>query len=212
MGGMPPEPRLRADAQKNRELLVRAAIEVFTVDGFDAPLEDVARAAGVGIGTLYRRFPDRTALIVGVVRESLTTLVAEVGAAIREQPDSWSVLTHALPRPGEFSVSMRSILSLPQSVRVAVGRDPNIVGLRRQLSDQIEGVVTRAQAEGSLRPDIGSGDVLRLFGLLTLAKRRTPEEVAAADRIGLIVLDGLRSGATSELPGTAASAEEIVRR
>ena len=76
---------LRADARRNRDQIVAAAKQWFAVQGPDVPMEEIARAAGVGVGTLYRRFPDREALIRAVVRESLTISVAEARAALEER-------------------------------------------------------------------------------------------------------------------------------
>src|SRR3954466_13334717 len=77
---------MRADARRNRGLLVAAAKEVFIEDGVDAPLEEVARRAGVGIATLYRRFPDRQALMRGVALEVLEQVAAEARPRLAGEP------------------------------------------------------------------------------------------------------------------------------
>nr|WP_238440965.1 helix-turn-helix domain-containing protein [Frankia sp. AgW1.1] len=75
-----PETRLRADARRNRDRIIATAKLAFADDGPDVPMEEIARLAGVGVGTLYRRFPDRDALVVAVVRDSLATALAPAPA------------------------------------------------------------------------------------------------------------------------------------
>ena len=91
----PPVVTLRADARRNRDQLVDAAGALFAERGPDVPMEEIARRAGVGVGTLYRRFPDRDALVRAVAYESLQRVVANARSAAGE-PD---VRRAALPRP-----------------------------------------------------------------------------------------------------------------
>ena len=82
---------LRKDAERNRQRILEAAAEVFTERGFEATLDDVAREAGVGVGTVYRRFPDKAALADALFKERIDTLVAMAEHA-QDQPDAWAAL------------------------------------------------------------------------------------------------------------------------
>src|SRR5690606_13382420 len=90
------EHRLRADARRNRDQIVAAASRLFARGGADAPMEEIARAASVGVGTLYRRFPDREALIVAVAGKSTRDLHAQLEAARAEEPTAWAALERFL--------------------------------------------------------------------------------------------------------------------
>src|SRR5918912_2569051 len=89
---------LRADARRNRDQLLAAARDTFVEHGLDAPLDDIARRAGVGIATLYRRFPDRSALQRAVAVDVLRRIGQEAAAALDEEPDAFSALSRYMHR------------------------------------------------------------------------------------------------------------------
>src|SRR5215212_5985019 len=97
-------PRLRADARRNRDQLLQAARDVFVEHGPGAPLEEVARRAGVGIGTLYRRFPDRQALQRAVALDTLGRVTQEAHQALAEEPDSFRALARYMHRAVDLRV------------------------------------------------------------------------------------------------------------
>src|SRR5499426_2539721 len=105
--GDPPRP-LRRDAERNRQRILRAASEVFTTRGVEATLDDVAHHAGVGVGTVYRRFPDKEALIEALFEERLDTMVglAEEGSA---NPDPWAGLVFFLEQAGGLLAGDRGL-------------------------------------------------------------------------------------------------------
>ena len=174
----------RADARRNYEKLVAAAREAFAEDGTSATLEDIARRAGVGIGTLYRHFPTRQHLLEAVY-------VDEVEAISRSAEDladlpPWEALasgctsSSATPRRSArspTSCSPRSTAT-PRSSRPA---EPHYRGRRPLLE--------RAQAAGVVRPDANFKDVVRLVGGIAAIPGDEPDEV---ERLLDIVLDGLR--------------------
>src|SRR5712692_7571617 len=96
---------LRADAARNREHVLAAAREVFVEQGADAPLDDIARRAGVGIATLYRRFPDREALVRAVALDVLTRAGGEARAAEAEEPDPFRALGRYMHRALDLRIS-----------------------------------------------------------------------------------------------------------
>ena len=89
---------LRADARRNREQIICAARELFLEQGIHASLEEIARRAGVGIATLYRRFPDRYTLVQQVALENMALVGAELDRATAEHPDAWGALAQLIRR------------------------------------------------------------------------------------------------------------------
>jgi AcrR family transcriptional regulator len=201
---------LRADARRNRDQIVAAAKQWFAVQGPDVPMEEIARAAGVGVGTLYRRFPDREALIRAVVRESLTISVAEARAALAEEPTAWQALVRVLRQSRELRLIVR-LTTAAQPAKTIVKDDEESSELRRAMIEVLDSVVHAAQAEGTLRTDIDTGDVSMLFMLLVRPVPLPDEEAAelARERCTALVLDGLRAHTGTPLPGRALTAADV---
>jgi AcrR family transcriptional regulator len=190
---------MRADARRNRDQIVAAATTVFADQGPDVPMEELARLAGVGVGTLYRRFVDREALVLAVVRDSLGTVLAATRAAAAEEQRAWDGLVRSM----SFSRELKLTMQLSRLFSAAtVAADPEVDRIRRELTEVVDGLVRAAQAEGTLRPDVGTGDVIHLFSLLLRGSHAAPGEIDehAFGRACAIALDGLRTAATP-LPG-----------
>ncbi|GAA1231625.1 TetR/AcrR family transcriptional regulator [Pseudonocardia alaniniphila] len=201
---------LRADARRNRDQIVAAAKQWFAVQGPDVPMEEIARAAGVGVGTLYRRFPDREALIRAVVRESLTISVAEARAALAEEPTAWQALVRVLRQSRELRLIVR-LTTAAQPAKTIVKDDEESSELRRAMIEVLDNVVHAAQAEGALRTDVDTGDVSMLFTLLVRPVPLQDEETAelARERCTALVLDGLRAHTGTPLPGRPLTAADV---
>ncbi|WP_182877072.1 TetR/AcrR family transcriptional regulator [Microbispora sp. H10670] len=200
---------LRADARRNRDLIVAAARELFLEQNVDVPLEEVARRAGVGVGTLYRRFPDRDALLRAVGEESLRRLADLVETAGREEPDAW----HALRRFLRGAVALRlGVLAAKLDPllhqRLRVGAD--LREIRQGVAAAVLRLTERAQADGALRPDIGPGDIALLMTLHVYTPPAVLGEEAMA-RMVEIMLDGLRADRRSPLPGAPLDADALRR-
>jgi AcrR family transcriptional regulator len=207
-------PRLRADARRNRDRLIATATQAFADDGPDVPMEEIARLAGVGVGTLYRHFPDRDALVVAVVRDSLATSLARASAAAEESAAdglAWEALVRSLSPSHELRLTMRLTSLFSPSMAAAVRADPAVARIRREYAETLDGLVRAAQAEGSLRPDVGSGDVAHLLALAAYGLCRAPDTTAeiAFDRARAIILDGLRARPTTPLPGHALTTTDL---
>ncbi|KAA9380482.1 TetR/AcrR family transcriptional regulator [Microbispora cellulosiformans] len=203
------EKGLRADARRNRDLIVTAARELFLEQNVDVPLEEVARRAGVGVGTLYRRFPDRDALLRAVGEESLRRLADLVETAGREEPDAWHALCRFLRgavalRLGVLAAKLDPLLHQ----RLRVGAD--LREIRQGVVAAVLRLTERAQADGALRPDIGPGDIALLMTLHVYTPPAVPGEEALA-RMVEIMLDGLRADRGSPLPGAALDADALRR-
>lgn len=204
------EPVLRADAQRNRDQVVAAATSLFLEVGPDVALETVAREAGVGIGTLYRRFPDREALLRAVLQDALEGLLTDMRSARDGEPTAWAALVGALG----WSHRLRVVLTLtgsltgpttgPTTTAGSADRahDTGLVHVRDELVDLVDELVGAAQREGSLRSDVATGDVILLMAAVSRGlPRRTASAANAYTRAHALVLDALRAPAATRLPG-----------
>lgn len=196
------EPVLRADARRNRDQIVVAATSLFVDVGPDVALETVAREAGVGIATLYRRFPDREALLHAVLGDALEGLLADMRSARDHEPAAWDALVGALG----WSHRLRVVLALTGAVTaqesVVLQHDARLGGLRDELVRLVDDLVTAAQHEGSLREDVGTGDVVLLMAAVSRGLPRGTDSAANAyARAHALVLDALRAPAATQLPG-----------
>jgi AcrR family transcriptional regulator len=205
--------QMRADARRNRERLLAAARDVFVEQGVDAPLEDVARRAGVGIATLYRRFPDRQALMRQVALDVLGRVTHEARAAMAQEPDAFRALARYLHR----ALDLRIAAVMPVlSGQIAIDHDEELLRARDELAPLFEAIVTAAQRGGLLRTDVGLGDiglmVIRLARPLPGRFPRSLDDTLAHRHLDLL-LDGLRASdrpnADAPLPGPALTLEDV---
>jgi len=199
--------RPRADALRNRERIVAAAREMFVEFGPDVPLDEVARRAGVGNATLYRNFPDRAALIhevVLAVTSRTTDRAEEAGAAGADPFVALSRFVHA-------AADERIGALCPMLSGGFDNAHPELLSERRRLEEAVEGLVERAMSAGRLRADIAVGDVLVALSQLTrpLPGTACPDMDRFTHRHLQLFLDGLESPARSELPGSAATLEDL---
>jgi AcrR family transcriptional regulator len=206
------QPRLRADARRNRDRIVAAAKTWFSTHGPDAPTEEIARSAGVATGTLYRHFADREALIRAVAVDNLDHALAEASAAVAEEPSAWEALVRILRQSQELRLSFRLLMAYPH-VHEVLKKERDAARARQHMIDLLDRVVRRAQAEGTLRPDVGTGDVAVMFALLAhpLSIEWTEAAQLASERCMALLLESLRAGGSHDtLPGQAIWAEQIV--
>jgi len=201
---------LRADTRRNREQIILAARGVFAERGFDVPMDEIARAAKVGVGTLYRRFPDREALVRAVATDSFTRVLDEARTAAAEEPSAWQALVRFLTRSAELQFSLQMMPLTAGAIAVLAG-DPGIIGLRRDLPDQLDRLVRAAQHEGRLRADVGTGDVVQLSALILRPLPARDPEIPrmSASRCTAILIDGLLARPGSALPGRALHRQDI---
>lgn len=200
---------LRADARRNRDQIIAAAKVVFAAEGPDVPMEEIARRAAVGIGTLYRRFPDREALIRAVARDNFGQMLTQARDAVAEEPTAWDALVRLLRQSRELELSAQ--LAMHSSLAWAVIRDdPTTQQFRDAMFDTLDEVVHAAQVEGSLRTDVDTGDVTVLFSLL-LRRVRTAGKAThqGSERALGIMLDGLRAHSATALPGRPLSRADL---
>ncbi|WP_033295941.1 TetR/AcrR family transcriptional regulator [Amycolatopsis jejuensis] len=197
-----PEAPLRADAQRNRDQIIAAARAIFTEHGPEVPMEEIARAAGVGVGTLYRRFPDREALIRAVAMDNFARVLEKAKDFTEEEPTAWRALVRLLYHGLDLQLSMQ-LAMLSQRAHEILKDDPGVTELREKLLTEVESLVVRAQAEGSLRPDVGAGDIAVLFARMIrqLPAHRVKSPQVATARSVAIMIDGLQAKPGTPLPG-----------
>ena len=197
---------LRADAARNREAIVEAARAVFAEQGLDAPLDDIAKRAGTGNATLYRRFPTRSDLVAAVFAERMAAHVETVETALNDD-DPWDGFASYVRAVAAMQADDRGIADL---VTMDLSSAPEIEQLRTRAYDGVVQLIGRAQGAGVLRGDFTDQDVVLLLmanaGLVERAHGITEE---ASARLTGLLLDGLRAPAATAGPA-APSAWQVM--
>ncbi|UDY23959.1 TetR/AcrR family transcriptional regulator [Nocardioides sp. Kera G14] len=197
---------LRVDAARNRERIVDAAARLFAAHGLDVPLEDVAREAGVGIATLYRRFPTRRDLVVATLRKIGAAYLEVIDRACAE-PDPWEGVRTLMLGLTELQASDAALRELV--VKRFPGSD-EIERMKVSVQDRIEDLLERARASGGLRPDITRSDVaLILLGTSEIVRRTADHCSDAWRRYAALQLEALRSRTDPEPLPPAPSVEAV---
>ncbi|MFE2179674.1 TetR/AcrR family transcriptional regulator [Streptomyces sp. NPDC059455] len=201
---------MRADARENIRLILRAARTVFADRGYEVSIEEVARRSGVGMGTIYRHFPNKSALVEHVAVDVMAEASAEIERASAEEPDTWAVFTRVM----RHMAQLRSSQMFPISRRRPTEPGPELKAARGALLADFDALVARAQDEGLLREDV---TVFDLVLMLNSIPPRIPDDGAdepsadlAARHLG-VLLDGLRAPHTETLPAPAADRRDIDR-
>jgi AcrR family transcriptional regulator len=182
------QPPKRADARRNYEKLLAAAAEAFAEDGANASLEDIARRAEVGIGTLYRHFPTRHALLEAVYIDE----VEEMSRAAADLTDlaPWDALVTWLRQFVRFAATKRA---LADEMMATIDKDAEVfVACRTAITAAGEMLLRRAQEAGVVRPDTNFTDVGRMVGGIASIRSAEPGQI---ERILDVALDGLRYAA-----------------
>jgi AcrR family transcriptional regulator len=196
---------LRSDAERNRRRILQSAAEVFAERGLDVPLDDIAAAAGVGVGTVYRRFPDKDALIDALFEDKIDDVVARAQAAL-DIDDPWEA----------FETFMRGVCRVQaedRGLKEALlsrdrGRD-RVAMARDRVAPIAMRIVRRAQQAGVLRADLGVFDVpLMHFAVGFVAERTNGVAPGYWERLLTILLDGLRADAARTAMPTGPLAQE----
>jgi AcrR family transcriptional regulator len=195
-----PKPALRRDAQRNRERIITATREAFRERGLDVGVDEIARRAGVGMGTLYRHFPTKGALIDAIVDVRFEELTAAADAAL-EAEDAWEGFERFLLTAIELQAADRGFKD------ALAARAPDEQGVklaRRRLRAAMARLVARGQAEGVIRPDLDAADLTVLMWATSPIVERTADTAPGQARRFLAMhLDGLRAssaGAPPEVP------------
>ncbi|REE61380.1 TetR family transcriptional regulator [Streptomyces sp. 3212.3] len=207
----PPVPRRvtrpRADALRNRERIVTAAREMFVEFGPEVPFDEIARRAGVGNATVYRNFPDRDALAREVVCWVMDRTAEDAERALAESGDAFEALSRFVHAAADERISALC----PMAASAFDEHHPDLEAARERVERLIVELMDRARAAGQLRPDIGVGDLM--IAVAQLSRPPAGTGCVSLDRFVhrhlQLFLDGLRAPARSELPGTAATMEDL---
>jgi AcrR family transcriptional regulator len=191
---------LRADARRNRERVLTAAREVFAEHGREAQMDDVARRAAVGVGTVYRHFPTKEALIDALVAEAFERLLVVAREQSQRDDDPWDALVTTLWAGAEILAGDRAVSAIMSEVYGPVNVD---LDLQLQMTETMTILVDRAREAGVVRPDVILDDIPMVMcgiGMATCKPHQMPD---AWRRHLTIVLDGLRAtNASGPLPSS----------
>jgi AcrR family transcriptional regulator len=177
----------RADARRNRELLVTSARQVFAEEGGGASMEAIARHAGVGVGTLYRHFPRRIDIVEAVYRDDVDELVrAAEGAVAHLEP--WPAVVAFLEDFVSYAQKKRTFLN---ELHEAFDKNPELRSQSRQRLEYAMGlVIDRAHRAGAIRADVASSDMIQLVTPICTNASVTEDQ---SRRLLALILDGLKA-------------------
>ncbi len=198
MSATPTDRPLRADARRNRAKVVAAAREAFAEGGLDAQMDDIARRAGVGVGTVYRHFPTKEALVHAMVAEKFAVLAEEARRVLAAGGDAWQGLRHVLFYGGETHAADRALAQVYSAMPSAwFEQAANDTGLRATMEE----LLARAQAARDVRADVTVDDVpmvmCALSNVVTAQEQGMP---GSWQRFLTLVLDGMQACGASPLP------------
>lgn len=184
------EKRLRADARRNYERLTAAATEMFAEHGADAPLDDIAKRAGVGSATLYRHFPSRLDLLEAVLRERAEALCAR-GRELLAEPSPGAALEAWLLAVIEHSSTYRGVAAA-QAVLLDHGPESS-TARHAEITEVGEALLLRAQAAGDVTSDIEISELLKLINAIAWMSEQTSAPMGQARRMLKLVMLGILS-------------------
>lgn len=201
---------LRADAQRNRGRILEAARAAFCAQGLDVPLEDIASRAGVGIATLYRRFPTREALIAATFEATLTEFAQAAERAL-DSPDAWAGLAGFIEWACATQAADRGVTDL---FTLMLPNSQTAEALRARAQRAVCDLARRAQDQGTLRDDFVPEDFALLMianaGVVAATKDAAPH---AWRRLVALMLESFRAVHAGPLPAapTPAQVERAMR-
>jgi AcrR family transcriptional regulator len=199
---------LRKDAQRNRDLLVAAARRRYAARGLDVPLEDIAKEAGVSIGTLYNRFPTRGELVEAALAGKVANAV-ELAEKASTMADPWEGFAWFIEHCCELQAADRAYNELCAR---ALPDTPEIDRLKARGHELVLRIVGNAKESGQLRADFEEGDFAFVVWSTTTIINATAATAPDAWRRHLaFLLDGLRAGAAHPLPGKALEPDEVAQ-
>jgi AcrR family transcriptional regulator len=177
---------LRADAQRNRVRVLAAAERVFAERGTNASTEEVARAAGVGVGTVFRHFPTKEALLRALVVERLARIAADAREQAASSDAGTAFFAFFVAVVGGSATKLDLVDALTE---LGVHRDEALAPIAGEVTEALGDLLDQAQRAGAVRGDVGVSDVIALLAGASQARR-----YAAEDRPLTVILDGLRPG------------------
>ncbi len=182
---------LRADARRNRARVLQAAQAAFAAEGPSVPLDEIARRAGVGPGTVHRHFPTKEALFEAVVRSRLEALMDDA-RALAAADDPGAAFFGFLSRVADEGLQKRDLVEVLR----AAGLDPTAAtaGISNELRRAINQLLTRAQEAGAVRDDVSIAELMAVLAGISVAIQHYGGDAGLPARVLAIVSDGLRPG------------------
>ncbi len=199
---------MRADARRNRERVLEAAEDLFGEIGLKAQMDDVAERAGVGVGTVYRHFPTKNDLLGAVIQVRGESMLRDIQAAASD-PDPGTALRRYASAMADHQARNRA---LAEGMAAEIDLPAVMARVKESIFETVIRLVNRAQAAGTIRPDIGASDVsMLLSGIAHVVELAGDLGATLRQRYLTIVLDGLRPVDASPLPGRALDLDELHR-
>ena len=202
----PTERPLRKDAERNRQRILAAAGEVFAERGLGVTLDDIARAAGVGVGTVYRRFPDKGTLIDALFAQRIEAL-CDIAEEALDIPDAWEALVFYFEKGSQLQARDRGLKEL---LTCSTHGGAGVAEAKVRLRTNVTAVYDRAKAAGVLRADVAPFDSPIIHFMLGAVMDRSREVEPELWRRYLgLMLDGLRPESATPLSVEALTAEQL---
>ncbi len=193
---------MRADAQRNIDTLLQTAMAVFATSGVDAPVREIAEKAGVGVGTIYRHFPQRSDLIAAVLRREIDAC-ADAALVLAAEHEPGEALARWMLRYVDFIATKRGLAKALHSGDPAFDTLPAY--FRQRLEPALRALLESAVAAGEVRADVAAEDLLGAVASLCMqAYEKGPDH---AKRMVALLVDGLRYRASSAAPFSSRSAD-----
>jgi AcrR family transcriptional regulator len=183
----------RADAERNRARILDAAAELFAQRGLDASMPELAERAGVGVGTVYRAFPDKEHLLAAVIAARLRWFADKIEAAVRAD-DAWAAFAEVMRKGAALHLKDRAYHEcMPDALAL-----PDVRAARERVLDAMQRLIDRAQAQGVMRPDVVAEDIPML--LAGVGRSRSGGPGPGWERHLAVIVDGLRAEGAHPLP------------
>jgi AcrR family transcriptional regulator len=198
---------VRKDAELNRQRILEAAREGFADRGLGITLDEIAKLAGVGVGTVYRRFPNKELLIDALFEDRIGDVAAAAETALTDD-DGWRALTTFLERAIELMAGDRGLRELVLGTTYGPQR---VQHARSRIKPLVDRLVTRAQAQGALREDFSATDFPLLLMMLDAVVDTTREVPGTWKRALALIVDGMlaRRDAPTPLPAPALDDDQL---
>jgi len=201
--GRPPR-RPRSDAEANRDRLLAAAASAMTRHGRHVPLAVIAAEAGVGVGTLYRKYADRDALMQALERRAYGLLTDILGDIARRDPPGLEAIGEFLARTVE--IASRLVLPLHGAPPLVTAE---AVASRREINSRLDGFIARGRADGTIAAPVNATDIIVFSALITQPLAHGPDWERLAARQLAIFLNGIAASGPRNMPGPPVTREDI---